>query len=113
MAYGTIIAYQQKVPNVTTKLINGKPVVQNHGMRHFGSPLADFPFTSTKFYIAVTALLINIVVAVVLTLVLRALRAPARPDETEPADYYSDVPSEDVVLEAEREVSGAEQRSTT
>jgi SSS family solute:Na+ symporter len=111
MVYGTIEAYRQQTPNTVTRLVNGKPVVENHGMRHFGSPLAEFPFTNTKFYIAVTALLINIIVAVVLTLVLRALRAPAGTDQTEPEDYYSDAASEEVVAEAEREVSGAEARS--
>jgi SSS family solute:Na+ symporter len=108
MVYGTITAYQQKVPNVITKLVNGTPTPQNHGVRHFGSPLADFPFTSTKTYIAVSALVINIVVAVVATLVLRAVKAPAGVDETEPEDYYSDAASEEVVTEAQRAVAGAE-----
>jgi SSS family solute:Na+ symporter len=108
MAYGTITAYQQKVPNVVTKLVDGKPVPENHGTRHFGSPLANFPFTNTKFYIAVAALLINLLVAVVVTLVLRAVKAADGVDETEPDDYYSDAPAEEVVSEAQRELAGAE-----
>jgi SSS family solute:Na+ symporter len=108
MVYGTITAYQQKVPNTVTKLVNGQPVVENHGMRHFGSSLADFPFTHAKFYIAATALIINVIVTVVLTLAFRAVKAPAGTDETEPADYYADVPDETVVTEATREIAGAE-----
>src|SRR3954447_13058842 len=108
MAYGTITAYRQTVPNVVTKLVGGQPQVETHGVRHFGSPLGNFPFTDTKFYIAVTALLINIVIAVVLTLVLRAMKVPEAVDETVPDDYYSDAADEEVVREASREVAGAE-----
>ncbi len=108
MAYGTIEAYRQKVPVVVTKLVNGQPVTTTHGTRHFGSPLGEFPFTHTKVYIAGTALLINVVVAVVLTLVLRAAKAPEGVDETEPADYYADVAEPSVVATAKREVAGVE-----
>jgi SSS family solute:Na+ symporter len=108
MIYGTVEAYRQQVPNTVTKLVNGQPVVTPHGMRHFGSSLANFPFTDTKVYIAATALLINVIVAVVVTLLLRAVRAPAGVDETEPGDYYADAANPAVVAEAEREVAGAE-----
>jgi solute:Na+ symporter, SSS family len=111
MAYGTIQAYRQQVPVVVTKLVGGQPVKTVHGTRHFGSPIADFPFTNTKIYIAATALLINVLVAVLVTLVLRLTRAPAGTDETEPADYWSDVPSEEVLIEAQREVAGVEEPS--
>jgi SSS family solute:Na+ symporter len=77
MVYGTVVAYHQASP--TTK--------------HFGSSLAAFPGTHTKVYIAVTALLLNIVVTTVLTAVLRMMRAPAGMDATDPADYYSDAPA--------------------
>ena len=60
------------------------------GTRHFGGSLADFPFTDTKVYIALTALLINIVVAVVLTAILRAANVPDGTDTTSPEDYYAD-----------------------
>jgi SSS family solute:Na+ symporter len=110
MAYGTVAAYRQTVPVVVTKLVNGQPVTSTHGMRHFGSPLADFPFTHTKLYIAATALVLNVIVAVLVTLVLRAVRAPAGADETMPADYYADVPSGKVVGSATREVAGLEPR---
>jgi SSS family solute:Na+ symporter len=106
MVYGTYEAYQQQVPNTVTKLVDGKPVATTNGMRHFGSSLANFPFTDTKVYIAATALLLNVVVTVVLTLVFRALRTPAGRDETAPDDYYAEAPSDDVLAEADH--AGAE-----
>jgi SSS family solute:Na+ symporter len=111
MAYGTIQAYLQKIPATTTKLVDGEPVTTTNGMRHFGSSLGEFPFTHTKVYIAGTALLINILVAVVITLILRAVKAPDGTDETEPGDYYADVASPAVVSTAKREAAGAESRS--
>jgi SSS family solute:Na+ symporter len=110
MVYGTVTAYHQTVPNTVTKLVKGQPVVETHGLRHFGSSLADFPFTSTKAYIAISALVVNLVVAVVLTVVLRALHVRDGDDETRPGDFYADVPAEAVVREAQREVAGAEPR---
>ena len=37
-----------------------------------------------------TALLLNLIVAVVITLILRAANSPAGVDHTEPDDYYAD-----------------------
>jgi SSS family solute:Na+ symporter len=108
MVYGTVTAYQQKVPNVKIHLVDGKPVTVANGMRHFGSSLANFPFTDTKVYIAISALVINLVVAVVLTVVLRALRAPAGADVTRPEDYYTDVASEGVLETAGEEMAAEE-----
>jgi SSS family solute:Na+ symporter len=108
MVYGTIEAYRQVVPVAVTKLVNGEPVSTVTGTRHFGSPLGDFPFTDTKVYIAATALLINLIVAIAITLVLRAVKAPAGTDETAPADYHADAPSEYVVVTAEREMAAEE-----
>jgi SSS family solute:Na+ symporter len=107
MVYGTYEAYQQVVPNTVTKLVNGKPVATTSGVRHFGSSLANFPFTDTKVYIAVTAVLLNIIVAVVLTLVFRALRVPSGTDATEQADYYAEAPAEGVAPAAEHAAAGA------
>jgi solute:Na+ symporter, SSS family len=107
MVYGTVTAYRQTVPNTTTRLVDGKLVTTVDGVRHFGTSLADFPGTSTKVYIAVTALVLNIVVAAVLTVVLRMLKAPAGTDETQPGDYYSDVPSKDVIGAAEEIIAAA------
>ena len=59
MVYGTLTAY-------------GNPKVGDPGS-HFGSPLNEFPFTETLVYIGFTALVLNLLVTVVLTLVLRAL----------------------------------------
>ncbi len=75
MVYGTWVAYDQASP------------VQ----KHFGSPLAKFPFTDTLVYIAITAFIINVLVAVVLTVVLRALKVDPGVDQTSPADYVADV----------------------
>jgi SSS family solute:Na+ symporter len=75
MVYGTWVAYDQSSP------------VQ----KHFGSPLAKFPFTDTLVYIACTAFIINVLVAVVLTVVLRALKVDPGVDQTSPEDYVADV----------------------
>jgi SSS family solute:Na+ symporter len=83
MVYGTWTAYNVKVPNVVTEA---------HGTRHFGGPLAEFPFTNTTVYIGLTALVLNLLVAALLTVLLRALNAPAGADETVDDDYYSDAP---------------------
>src|SRR6185437_6120208 len=74
MVYGTLAAYHQK--SAVTK--------------HFGGSLATFPYTHTKVYIAFSALVLNVVVAVVLTLLLRAVKAPAGVDQTASDDYYSE-----------------------
>ena len=112
MVYGTVVAYQQEVPNAKVNLVNGQPNTVVDGTRHFGSPLANFPFTDQKVYIAATALLLNLIVAVVLTLVLRAIKAPAGTDATRPGDYYSDAPDAKVLATAEPATAGAEVGTT-
>ncbi|HEY2298469.1 MAG TPA: sodium:solute symporter family protein [Jatrophihabitans sp.] len=108
MVYGTVVAYQQEVPNAKVNLVNGAPNTVVDGTRHFGSPLANFPFTDQKVYIAATALLLNLIVAVVATLVLRAVKAPAGTDDTQPGDYYSDAPDAKVLASSEPAAAGAE-----
>jgi len=108
---GTVVAYQQEVPNAKTKLVDGAPQSVVNGTRHFGAPIANFPFTDQKVYIAITALLLNIIVAVVLTLVLRAVKAPAGSDATRPGDYYSNSPDPKVLATAEPATAGAERAS--
>ena len=76
MIYGTVVAYQQPAPGVAGS--------------HFGTSTAVVPVLHQTVYIAVTAFVINLVVSVVLTLVLRATSAPAGDDETTPADYLAD-----------------------
>jgi solute:Na+ symporter, SSS family len=66
---------------------------------HFGSPLDPFlsvpwsetflPF-ETLVYIGFTAFLLNLVVTVVLTAILRAVKVPTGVDQTSPADYHAD-----------------------
>jgi solute:Na+ symporter, SSS family len=84
MIYGTWTAYNN-------------PKVGDPGS-HFGSPLDPFlslpwsdtlPF-DTVVYIGFTAFLLNLVVTVVLTAILRALKVPGGVDQTSPADYHAD-----------------------
>jgi solute:Na+ symporter, SSS family len=89
MGYGTYLAYTVPLP--------GKPGT------HFGGPLTVVPFTDTKGYIALTAFVANIVVAVVLTYVFRAMNITNGTDETDPSDYHADAGDKGVedVLEGE------------
>jgi SSS family solute:Na+ symporter len=82
MVYGTWTAYLQ-------------PVVGDPGS-HFGSPLATIPLTDTKGYIALTAFVLNLVVAIVLTLVFNALKVSAGADHTSASDYKADAGDEGV-----------------
>jgi solute:Na+ symporter, SSS family len=75
MVYGTVTAYQQVNPNT------GK---------HFGSSVGPIDVIGQSGYIALTAFVINVIVAVVLTLVFRALKAPEGGDVTLPEDYRAD-----------------------
>jgi SSS family solute:Na+ symporter len=76
MAYGTWTAYGVEVV--------GKPG------SHFGGPLAVVPFTDTKGYIALTALVLNLLVAVLATLLLRQTGVDPGQDLTSPDDYHAD-----------------------
>ncbi|MCW2708441.1 MAG: sodium/proline symporter [Frankiales bacterium] len=84
MVYGTVKAYN--VINPTT----GK---------HFGGSAAAIPLLQGRNgYIALTAFVLNLAVAVVGTVVLRMLRVPEGVDATSPDDYFSDV--DDAVTDA-------------
>ena len=72
MAYGTIQAYR----------------TPGGGQAHFGASTA--PVFGHVTYIAISALLVNLAVAVVLTLIFRAIRLPDGYDETRAADYAID-----------------------
>jgi solute:Na+ symporter, SSS family len=74
MIYGTVAAYQQS--SAATK--------------HFGASLDEVPFIGDKGYIAMTAFVLNLLVAVVVTFALRAMKTPDGVDETEPSDYHAD-----------------------
>jgi len=76
MAYGTVRAYQ--VVNPATRA-------------HFGASTAPIPFLAGRNgYIALTALVLNLLVAVVGTLLLRAVRVPGGRDVTRAEDYAAD-----------------------
>jgi len=72
MLYGTIAAYNVSTPTAS----------------HWGGSV-DTVFGHT-LYIGLTAIIINIVVSVILTLVFKAARVPAGTDETLPRDYRAD-----------------------
>ncbi|MEU3651703.1 monocarboxylate uptake permease MctP [Streptomyces sp. NPDC032161] len=74
MVYGTVVAYGVSSPTQS----------------HFGGPSAKIPGIGEIGYIGLTAFVLNVVVTVVLTLVLNAVKAPAGIDETSPADYTAD-----------------------
>jgi SSS family solute:Na+ symporter len=74
MVYGTVTAYGVSSP------------VQ----KHFGGSNAIIPGIGEMGYIGLTAFVLNVVVAVVLTFVLRAVKAPEGTDETHPSDYTAD-----------------------
>jgi SSS family solute:Na+ symporter len=74
MVYGTIQAYRVPVPGQANS--------------HFGGSTA--PVFGHVIYIAVAAFIINLAIAVVLTLVFRAFRLPAGADETRPGHYTAD-----------------------
>ncbi|MEV0156153.1 monocarboxylate uptake permease MctP [Micromonospora sp. NPDC050686] len=64
------------------------------GRKHFGGsafPLADFGFDTRKtIYVGIVAVLVNLAVAALVTLALRAGRVPDGVDGTEPDDYFVD-----------------------
>ncbi|MGW5350105.1 monocarboxylate uptake permease MctP [Streptomyces sp. NPDC004031] len=74
MFYGTWKAYEQSSPSQS----------------HFGGNADMIPWIGEKGYIGLTAFVLNAGVAIVLTVVLRALKAPAGADETSPADYTAE-----------------------
>jgi solute:Na+ symporter, SSS family len=75
MVYGTVQAYRVINP------VTGK---------HFGGSLADIPAIGDLGYIALTAFVLNVAVAVVLTLVLNAVKVSNGTDQTTSGDYFAD-----------------------
>jgi len=76
MGYGTWAAYGVEAP--------GKPG------SHFGGSIAPIPFIGGSWYIALTGFVMNVLIAVILTLILKALKAPEGKDETKPPEYDAD-----------------------
>jgi SSS family solute:Na+ symporter len=64
------------------------------GRKHFGGsafPLSDFGFdTKLTIYVGFVAVAVNVLVAVIVTLILRATKTPAGVDGTTPDDYFAD-----------------------
>ncbi len=74
MLYGTIAAYGVASPT----------------QKHFGGSSKEIPGIGEIGYIGLTAFVLNVVVVVVMTFVLRAVNAPDGVDETSPSDYTAD-----------------------
>jgi solute:Na+ symporter, SSS family len=74
MAYGTWKAYEVASP----------------AQKHFGGSSTTIPWIKEIGYIGLTAFVLNLVVAVVLTVILRAVKTPEGVDETSPEDYVGD-----------------------
>ncbi|MEU8472466.1 monocarboxylate uptake permease MctP [Streptomyces sp. NPDC029006] len=74
MVYGTLAAYGIASP----------------AQKHFGGSSAKIPGIGEIGYIGLTAFVLNVVVTVVLTFVLKSLNAPDGVDETERGDYTAD-----------------------
>lgn len=75
MVYGTVEAYQVINP------VTGK---------HFGGSLGEIPGLGEMGYIAMTAFVMNVVLAVAISAVLNAMKVPNGRDETIPFDYFAD-----------------------
>ena len=78
MLFGTIVAYNTPAPGVPGS--------------HFGASTSNVPGLNHTVYIAVTALVINLLVAAALTAVFRLAKLPEGADETQPGHYLADPP---------------------
>lgn len=76
MVYGTVQAWQVANPRA--------------GINHFGGSLDPMPVIGDLGYIAMTAFVLNLVVAVVLSAILNAVKVSNGSDETIPFDYFAD-----------------------
>ena len=76
MVYGTVAAYRLPAP--------GEPGT------HFGASTDTVPVINHTVYIGLTGLVINLVIAVLLTLLFRAFKMPGGSDETRPHEYVAD-----------------------
>jgi solute:Na+ symporter, SSS family len=74
MVYGSYEAYETSTPSI----------------HHFATSTAGVPLLGQSGYIAVTALALNLVVAVVLSAILRLVPGSAGVDQTSPEDYLID-----------------------
>ncbi|MCT2591846.1 sodium:solute symporter [Streptomyces sp. N2-109] len=98
MTYGTIAAYNVSSPT----------------QKHFGGSNDTIPMIGEIGYIGLTAFVLNALVTVAMTFVLRAMKAPDGVDETTPADYLADAGDPKVKdLPPQRAEPEAEQREPT
>jgi SSS family solute:Na+ symporter len=88
MVYGTIAAYRVASP----------------ATKHFGGSLATIPGIGDLGYIAMTAFVLNVVVALVVSAALNAAKVPNGADETTAGDYYAD--AGDPRVEKDKELRG-------
>ncbi|QCD58165.1 monocarboxylate uptake permease MctP [Streptomyces hawaiiensis] len=91
MVYGTAAAYGVASPT----------------QKHFGGSSKEIPGIGEIGYIGLTAFVLNVVVTVVLTFVLRALKAPDGIDETKPEDYTADAGDPGVQVELPPATAGS------
>ncbi|QDP97123.1 sodium:solute symporter [Microlunatus elymi] len=82
MVYGTVVAYGY---------------CSACTVKHFGSSLATMPLLGQAAYIGFTAFLLNVIVTVVVTIILRALKVPNGRDITRRSDYFVDADAPGVV----------------
>ncbi|MFI7212877.1 monocarboxylate uptake permease MctP [Micromonospora maritima] len=82
------------------------------GKKHFAGsafPLSEFGFDTKKtIYVGIVAVLVNLVVAALGTLVLRAAKVADGPDGTTPDDYFADEGDPRVTTSADRDDSARE-----
>ena len=95
MVYGTAAAYGVASPT----------------QKHFGGSAKEIPGIGEIGYIGLTAFALNAAVTVVLTLVLKALKAPEGTDETHPSDYTADAGDPGVRVELPAATAGASQQA--
>ncbi|MER5300843.1 monocarboxylate uptake permease MctP [Streptomyces lasiicapitis] len=91
MVYGTVAAYGVASPS----------------QKHFGGSSEEIPGIGEIGYIGLTAFVLNVVVTVVLTFVLKALNAPEGIDETSPEDYTADAGDKGVAAELPKVGAGS------
>ncbi len=110
MGYGLYLLYL--IPNAASKKQHfGGSALTLDKLTLFGwNPFAG---STVQIYVGFVALVLNLVVAVVVTMVLRAMSVGAGPDATSPADYHADEDSERVRPVADSPIEQATGRPQT
>jgi solute:Na+ symporter, SSS family len=98
IVYGTVAAYN---------------VVNPATGKHFGGSLSTVPVLGQMGYIALTAFALNVIVAAVATVILRAMKVDNGVDATRVGDYYADAGDPrveaDLAVHAQAEAAGGRQ----